>query len=65
MLLRKQSQRSIVKYVVHHNFAQQPQIKVWFWVRGWVVPYWKDTLEIFEAFVNIDFDFASELQKKH
>ena len=28
-----------------------------------VVPYWKATLELFEAFVNIDFDFASEVPK--
>ena len=34
-------------------------------MRGLVVPYRKATLELFEAFVNIDFDFASKLQKKH
>ena len=60
-----QSQRLIVKDVVHHNFAQRSKIKVSFWVRDLVVSYWKAKLELFEAFVNIDFDFESELQKKH
>ena len=29
------------------------------------MPYWKASLELFEAFVNIDFDFASEVKKKY
>ena len=29
------------------------------------VSYWKATFELFEAFLNIDFDFVSALQKEY
>ena len=29
------------------------------------VSYWKASFELFEAFLNIDFDFVLELQKKY
>ena len=64
MLLRKQSIRSLVKYEVHHNLAERHEIKVWLCVGGVAVPYWKASLELFEAFVSIDFVFCIRSSQK-